>query len=90
MKKYKLRKYAVTYRSKSMGITLTDIVFAETKAQAYLFLQNICYGHITEVYKARDFIVPSVVFCAFNDRWELVSLKWVRPVRPFDLSINKE
>lgn len=90
MKKYKMRKYAVTYRSKSMGITLTDLVFAETKAQAYLFLQNICYKHIATEYQARDFIAPSDVFYGLNDRWELVSLKWVRPVRPFDLSINKE
>ena len=90
MKKYKLRKYAVTFRCKSLGITLTDFVLADTKAQAYLFLQSICTRRITSEYTVRGLIKSTDVFFGINDRWELVSLKWVRPVRPFDLSINKE
>ena len=90
MKKYKLRKYAITYRCKSLGITLTDFVLAETKAEAYLLLQNICNKHITSEYVSRGFVNPNVVFYGRQGRWELVSLKWVRPVRPFDLTINKE
>ena len=90
MKKYKLRKYAVTFRCKSLGITLTDFVLAETKAQAYLFLQDICTPRITWEYKSRGFINPNDAFSPNGDRWELVSLKWVRPIRPFDLSINQE
>ncbi len=90
MKKYKLRKYAITYCCKSLGITLTDFVLAETKAEAYLFLQGICTPRVTREYKTRGLIDPNDRFTLRNDRWELVSLKWVRPVRPFDLSINKE
>lgn len=91
MKKYKLRKYAITFRCKSLGITLTDFILAETKAQAYLFLQDICAPLITWEYKFWGFSNPNGVFPSSNgDRWELVSLKWVRPIRPFDLSINKQ
>ena len=90
MKKYKLRKYAITFRCKSLGITLTDFVLAETKAQAYLFLQGICTPHITQEYKTRGFINPNDAFPTITNRWELVSLKWVRPIIPLPDSMNKQ
>lgn len=90
MKKYKLRKYAMTYRCKSLGITLTDFVLAETKAQAYLFLQDICTPLITQEYKSRGFINPIYEFPLKGDRWELVSLKWVRPIAPLPDTMNNQ
>ena len=90
MKKYKLRKYAITFRCKSLGITLTDFVLAETKAQAYLFLQDICTPLITQEYKFRGFINPNYEFPPKGDRWELVSLKWVRPIIPLPVPMNKQ
>lgn len=90
MKKYKLRKYAITFRCKSLGITLTDFVLAETKAEAYLFLQGICTPRLTREYIARGFINPNDRFTLRNDRWELVSLKWVRPIVPLPDPMNKQ
>ena len=90
MKKYKLRKYAITFRCKSLGVTLTDFVLAETKAQAYLFLQDICMPCISWEYKSRGCINPNDPFPPNGDRWELVSLKWVRPVVPLPDPMNKQ
>ena len=82
-KKYRTREYIASFRSRNTpDITLTKSIFARTKGEAALYVWS-AYDEVL--------LYNGIHVSFFNsDFWELISLKWVRPVRPFDLSINKQ
>lgn len=80
-KKYRLRKYTAVFKCRATpDITLTETICARTKSEAMLFVWFAYTNALTSHGKS----------LSFSELWELVSLKWKRPIRPFDLSINKE
>lgn len=80
-KKYRLRKYIAVFKCRTTpDITLTETICARTKSEAMLFVWFAYTNALTSHGKS----------LSFSELWELVSLKWKRPVRPFDLSINNQ
>lgn len=78
---YRTREYIANFRCRlTPNITLTQSIWARTKSEAMLFVWFAYTNALTSHGKSLSFSEP----------WELVSLKWKRPIRPFDLSINKE
>lgn len=79
---YRLRKYIAVFKCRATpDITLTETVCARTKGEAMLY---VCSAFVDVLgCNGITLRLPN------SDVWELISLKWVRPVRPFDLSINK-
>ena len=82
-KKYRLRKYTAVFKCRATpDLTLTETICARTKGEAMLYVWSAyvdvlgCNGITLRL--------PN------SDFWELISLKWARPVRPFDLSINNQ
>ena len=78
---YRTREYIAVCKCRlARAITLTQSVWARTKSEAMLFVWLAYTNALTSYRKS----------LSFSEHWELVSLKWKRPIRPFDLSINKQ
>ena len=80
---YRIREYIATFKCRlTPNIILTETICARTKGEAMLYIWSAYVDTLSS--NGIAVRLPN------TDFWELVSLKWKRPIRPFDLSINKE
>ena len=80
-KQYRTREYIAVFRCRlSPNITLTQSIWARTKSEAMLFVWFAYTNALTSHGKS----------LSFSELWELVSLKWKRPVVPLPDPMNNQ
>lgn len=78
---YRTREYIANFRCRlAPNITLTQSIWARTKSEAMLFVWFAYTNALTSHGKS----------LSFSELWELVSLKWKRPVVPLPDPMNKQ